>query len=808
MKNDLRFALRMIATRPWFSAAIIVTLALGIGINTTVFTLVNAVLLKPVPIPGGARLVTVSQQNLSKSDNRYSGISYPDFIEYRSQTSTFEGLEAAQEGQAVISESSNPPERFRMMRVSTGMFEMLKTPPIVGRGLSPDDGKAGAAPVVLLGHGVWQDRYASSLDVIGRAVRVNGTPATIIGVMPAGFKFPNNEELWMALVPDEELEKRSNRGLTLFGLHRADVTIEETNADLTVIANRLASQFPDTNKDLNAIVRTFHDTYNGDQIRLVFLMMLGAVGFVLLIACANVANMMLGRAVTRAREIAVRSAMGATRWQLVRQLLVESVTLSILGGLFGLGLSAAGVHAFDLATRDVGKPYWVQFEMDYVVFGYFAAISILSGILFGLFPALRASRVDLNSTLKDGTPSGGSSRGGRLTSALVVFQFALTVVLLAGAGMMVRGFFAAQSLNSFVQPENVFTARIQLPEAKGERYFESVSRRQFYEQLLPQLAALPGVSQVAAATSLPGLGSNRRDIEIEGRPTTNPEQPERASFIVQTTNYLDAIRLPILVGRGFEELDGAPGKEVAVVTHSFAARYWPDGPAVGKRFRFVEKDKPVLWLTVIGVSADLVQDAQDTDAPPLVFITYRQEPWGWMAVLLRTRSDPTSLAAPLRAAVQAIDQDLPLFEARALPAALERQRWFLRVFGTLFLVFALTGLLMASVGIYAVVAQSTSRRTREIGIRMALGATAAGIMRLVLSRGLGQLAIGVVLGLGGAFGATRLMQQAGFLIQVSPSDPLVFITITILLVMIGAIACWLPARRAAHIAPTDALRTE
>ena len=807
MKNDFRFAIRMIAARPWFSAAVILTLALGIGINTTVFTLVNAVLFKPVPIPGGDRIVTASHQNPAKPEN-FSGISYSDFREYQSQNRTFDGLEAAQPGQAVVSEPGNPPERFRMMRISPGLFGMMKTPPILGRELSPEDGKAGAPLVALIGHGVWQNRYAGSLDVIGRSIRINGLPATIVGVMPAGFKFPSNEDLWMPLVPDEELEKRTNHSLTLFGLHRPDVTVQEVNADLAVIAGRLATEFPETNKDLRVIVRTFHDTYNGDEIRLVFLMMLGAVAFVLLIAYANVANMMLSRAITRAREIAVRAAMGATRWQLIRQLLVESVTLSSLGGLLGLGLSAAGVHAFDLATRDVGKPYWVVFEMDYVVYAYFAVISVLSGIVFGLVPALRASRVDLNSTLKDGTPSGGSGRGGRLTGALVVLQFALTVVLLAGAGMMVRGFFAAQSMNAFVQPQNIFTARLQLPEAKGERYAEPLSRWQFYEQLLPKLASLPGVTQAAAATHLPGMGANTRDIEIEGRPAPNPEQPDSASFIVQTPGYLSAIQLPLLTGRGFEEPDGATGREAAVVTRAFATRYWPNEPAVGKRFRFVEKDKPVLWMTVIGVSADIVQNAQKTDAPPLVFISYRQEAWGWMALLLRTRTDPVSLASPVRAAVQSIDQDLPLFDARAFPVALERQRWFLSVFDTLFLVFALTGLLMASVGIYAVVAQSTARRTREIGIRMALGATAVGIVRLVLSRGLRQLAFGVVLGLGGAFAATRLMQQAGFLIQVSPNDPIVFVSITVLLLIIGAIACWLPARRASRIAPTEALRTE
>ncbi len=808
MKNDLRFALRMIVAHRWFSLAIIVTLALGIGINTTVFTLVNAVLFKPVPVPGGDRLVTINNYSLKKPDNR-SGISYLDFLVYREQSHTFEGLEAARNDQAVISDSEHPPERFSGMRVTTGLFTLLRTPPILGRGFTPDDGKAGAPVVVLLGYSVWQNRYAGAVDIVGRTVRLNGEPATIIGVMPANFRFPTREDIWFPLVPNAELEKRSNRPLQLFGLYKASSSIGEARNEIAVISGRLAAEFPDTNKEFGALVRTFHETYSGGKIRTVFLMMFGAVGFVLLIACANVANMMLSRALARARELSVRSALGASRWQLVRQLLVESVLLSVLGGILGMGLAAAGVHAFDLATRDVGKPYWILFEMDFVVFAYFAVVSVLTGIAFGLLPALRVSRVDLNTVLKDGAPSGGSARGSKLTATLVVLQFALTVVLLAGAGVMVRSFFAAQTLNPFVHAENVFTFRLQPPEAKGERYADPATRRQFYEQLLARLATIPGVTQVAAGANLPGIdGARQRDIEIEEHPNADPKQPARASTMVQTTNYLPTIGLPILTGRGFAETDGDTGKEAAVVTRTFAAKYWPGENAVGKRLRFIEKDKPPRWMTVVGVCGDIVQSINQPDAPPLMYLTHHQEPWSSMAVLLRTPGDPGALARPVREVVRALDQDLPLFELRPLAVAMERQRWFLAVFGTLFFAFALTALLMASVGIYAVVAQSTVRRTREIGIRMALGATAAGIMGLVLSRGLRQLAVGLVIGLAGAFAFTRMFKQVGFLVEVSPNDPRVFVSITALLIGIGVFACWLPARRAARILPTEALRTD
>ena len=810
MLHDLRFALRMIAAHRWFSIAVVVTLALGIGINTTVFTLANAVLFKPVPLPNGARLVAVSMQNLAKPDarNRQS-VAYPDFLELRAEMRAFEGLEATSNGEAVVSEASNPPERFRLTRITPGLFPMLRTPPVLGRGFTPENALAGAELVVLLGHAAWQGRYGGARDIVGRAIRVNGQPATVVGVMPEGFKFPQRADLWVPLVPTPDLERRSHRALQLFGLLKPGVSIASADADLAVISKRLATAFPETNKEFSTVVLTFHDTFNAGDIRTVFLTMLGAVGFVLLIACANVANMMLSRAVARTREFSVRAAMGATRWQLIRQMLVESVLLSALGGLLGLGLAMGGVHAFDLATRDVGKPYWVEFSMDWRAFAYFAALSIVSGLVFGLVPALRASRIDLNTALRDGTASAGDHRGGKLTATLVVLQVALTVVLLAGAGMMVRGFFAAQTVNPFVPADSLLTARVQLPEGKGERYAEPAARRQFFEKLLPELAALPGVTRVAAAPNFPGLGASRRDLEVEGQPITNPEQPPRASMLTQTIDYLPLIGLPILQGRGFNETDGEPGKEAAVVTREFAAKYWPAESAVGKRFRFIQNKKPGEWLSVIGVSADVVQDLRGrTDHPPLVFVPYRQEPWGWMGLLLRASTNPAALSGPLRAAVQKIDPDLPLFEVGTLTAALDRQRWFLVVFGSLFTVFGLAGLLIASVGIYAVVAHATARRTREIGVRMALGSTAGGIMRLVLSRGLRQLGLGLLIGLGGAFGGTHVLKSTGIVGRVSPTDPLVFSAITGLLIAIGVIACWLPARRAARLNPTHALRVE
>ena len=802
MLGDLRFALRLIWAQRWFSAAIVVTLALGIGANTTVFTLVNAVLFKPLPFPGGERLVTARNHRLSDT-NQQSSMSYPDFRECRAGNSSFEALEAVAPDGAILSEQGNPPERYRRGRVSSGLFGMLHTQPVLGRGFLADDDRPGAEAVVLIGYGVWRDRYGASPDVLGRAVRVNEQAATIVGVMPEGFRFPQAEDLWMPLVPDEQLQKRDHRPLMLYGLLKPGTTTTEAAADLGVIGSRLAAEFPETNKDIGVNVQTFHERFNGGQIRLVFLLMLAAVGFVLLIACANVANMMLGRALGRQREVSIRAALGASRWRIIRQLLTESVLLSLLGGFCGLACAVLGVRAFDLAVANVGKPYWIDFSMNYVVFGYFAAVSMGSGLLFGLAPSLQASRADLNRTLKDGGRSGSGVRGGRLSAALVVFQFTLAVVLLAGAGLFMRGFLEHQSINAWVPADHIFTARVSLPE---ERYKEAEAKARLYEQMLSRIAAIPGVTRAALVSNPPGMGYSGRRIEVEGAaPATDAERPSVA-VVVKSPSYFEAVNLPLLAGRDFDDLDGTPGREAAVVARPFAERFWPGEQAIGKRFRFHQDDKPGPWITVTGVSADVVQRGEDAVPDPVVFVPYRQENVGSLALAVRTAGAPSALAADIRAEVQSLDQNLPLFEVSTLREMQERSRWHLRVFGTLFSIFALIALLMAAVGIYAVMAQATGRRTQEIALRMALGATAGNIIGLVLRRGMLQLFAGLALGMAAAFAVTRLMGQ--LLFRVSATDPIVFAAVPLLLVAVGLFACWLPARRASSLHPAKALRCD
>ncbi len=798
MSHDLRCAFRAIWSHRWFSLAVVVTLALGIGLNTMVFTLINAVLFKAVPVPGGARLVSIIDHNLSQPD-RHMALCYPDFLEYRAQAHSFESLQATKEGDGVLSEPGNPPQSYHLEQASAGIFSMLHTNPILGRGFRPTDELAGAEPVLVIAYGVWQERYAHSPDVIGRKVRVNSEPATIIGVMPNGFRFPTGVDLWMPLVPTADLLKRDNRSLLPYAILKQGVSQGQAQAELDGIATRLARQYSD-DKDIGISVLTFQQRFNGGGIRIIFLLMLGAVGFVLLIACADVSNMMLSRALDRQREMAIRSALGASRWRMMRQLLIESLFLSIAGGLLGLGLATLGVHWFDQSTAQV-RPYWIQFTPDYTVLGYFAALCILSAILFGTLPALRSSRPNLNDILNEGARSFGRRRSGWLSSVLVVFQFALTLVLLTGAGFFVRSLLAGLELNPFIPARQLWTARVELPDS---RYKDTDARERFYEQLLPRLRALPGVSSVAITSMPPGLGAWEHPVETEGNLGQQPSHRPLVALVACSPGYLETLHIPLLRGRDFSSTDGSANHDSGVLSKDAADRLWPGQDPIGKRFRtYDDKGKPSNWITVVGVTAGLSQEVNTNDPHPAVFIPYRQAGWDNMAIMVASSTDPIPA---VRTAVQALDQDVPLTDIYRFDQAVQHQIWFLRLFGELFFGFAFVGLIMASIGVYAVMAHAAAGRTREIGVRMALGANARHIIAVIMTRGLWQIAAGIVLGLAAGIPLARFM--ATLPLGVSATGSGVFLTVTSVLAFIGVFACWIPARRAARLDPVKAIRSE
>jgi predicted permease len=807
--QDLRFAVRLLVKDRWFTTIAVIALALGIGVNSTVFTFVNAVLIRGLPFNNPDRIMSLGTRD---ARNRDRGLSYLEFQDWRAGTRAFSGM-AAFSGQTMnVSDEGRAPERFGGPYISANAFTLIGERPLVGRNFLPEDDRPGAPPVVLLGNGIWKNRYGSDRAVIGRTINVNELPATIIGVMPEGFKFPINADLWIPLVHLSGLadQKRDARNFEVFGRLADGVTVAQAQAELNGIAAQLAHDFPATNKEMSPTVMTFNQRYNGGQIRLVFLSLMGAVGFVLLIACANVANLLLARSANRSREISVRVSLGATRLRIVRQLLVESVLLAVIGGVLGLGLSIIGIRLFDAAVADVGKPYWIQFTFDRRVVGYLAAMCLGTGVVFGLAPALHVSRTDINEVLKEGGRSGSGLRARRWTSTLIVVELALTLVLLSGAGFMMRSLLVLYQRDVGVETSHVLTMRLQLPNRK---YPTPETRRDFYTRLDERVASLGRVQAATVTTNPPMGGGSARQLVVEGREPAAGEQPQTVTQLLIGPRYLETVGLQLVRGRAFDDLDGTPGHEAAIVSQRFVAMHFPGEDPIGRRIRLTTEAPPgapaptPLVATIVGITPTVRQRFfQELLPDPVVYLPLRAQAPPFAMLMLRTAGDPAALTPAVRDEVRAIDPDLPLFGILTLDQALAQGRWQFQIFGTMFGVFALIALALSAVGLYAVTAYSVSQRTQEIGVRMALGARAPQVWWLILRGAIVQLALGLAIGSGGAIGVGRLLQSV--LVQSESRDAVTLVSIAALLVFVSLAACFLPARRATRLDPVNALRYE
>jgi predicted permease len=807
--QDLRFATRLLLKDRWFSLVAITALALGIGVNATVFTLVNAVLIRGLPFHDSGRLYVLGVRAPGSTDGA-EPISYPDLVDWRAANSAFEGLAAFARGSMTVSDPRTAPEETPGVWITANAFDLLRQPTALGRGFRTGDDAPGAERVVILGHQLWQSRYRGDRNVLGLPVKINGEPATVVGVMPPGIKFPTNAELWVSAIPTlEQQQKRENRPFTVFARLKADRTLAQAQAELSAVVGRLAKDHPASNKEISAaVIQTFNERFNAGPIRIVFMTLMGAVGFVLLIACANVANLMLSRSTARAREVAVRYAMGATRWHVVRQLLVESLLLASIGGLIGLGIAVVGTRAFDLAVANVGKPYWIKFTIDGVVIAYLVAICFVTSLAFGLVPALQVARTSVGNVLKQGGRGSTGSRQMRgFSSALVVLELALTLVLLVGAGLMARSFLALNQIDMGIKPEHLVAMRVGLPRAN---YPTTELRAQFFERLAPRLASLPGADNAAITTSMPPFGLWGRDVLIDGKPDLGPGKRLNAGFVAVSPSFFDTVGATLRRGRPFDARDGGKGTEVAIVNERFAARHCPGQDPIGRRIRF-PSDDPVDdtgWLTIVGISPDIRHgNPRERDIPDVAYITVRQLGPGGATVLLRSRIAPEALVAAVRREVQNLDPNQPVGNPRTVDQMLTETAWPFRVFGTAFGILAAIALTLASVGLYAVIAYSVSTRTQEIGVRMALGAGRGNVRWMVLRRGLWQLGIGLALGLGGAWAVGKFV-LAGIVAQISGTDPLIFIGVPVLLTFVALAACLIPAHRAARLDPLAALRTE
>ena len=808
MLRDLRFTIRLIAKERWFSAAAVVALALGIGVNAVGFTLINAAFLRGLPFDGADRLYMLTWQG--RPGRRQ--VSHVELQEWREGSHTFAGFGAFRNGTMNISDARALPEQARGTWITGNSFELLRQPALLGRGLSPADEFKAAEPVVVISYTFWKNRYGADPNVLGTSVRMNGQPASIVGVMPEGMRFPDNTEVWAPAIPTEAQEKRDARSLGVFGRLADGASRPVAQTEMDGIAKRLAAAYPDAYKNLGGIrVETFTERYVGGAARTMFLVVMGAVGFVLLIACANVANLLLSRSANRAREIAVRTALGATRWRVVRQLLVESLVLAFVGGTLGLLLAYAGVRAFDAAVSDPGKPYWIDFRVDYVVFAYVAGICALTAVLFGLAPALHVSKTNNNEVLKEGgRGTTGNRRARWLSGTMVVIELALTMVLLAGAGLMVRSFMKLEQLDAGFPIDHLMTMRMQLPAAK---YANDEARRGFYERLEPRLAGIAGVESVAVTTVVPPLRAGERLFEIDGRPARQPADQElEVATVTISPRFFEVVGVGLRRGRSFQASDGAPGSETVIINERMASQFFPGEDPIGRRIRFVTREpapnQPTPpWRTIVGICPTIRHsETRQVELNPVVYVPYRQEPPAGASLLVRSQLPPASLVDSLRRAVQAVDADQPVFTIQTLDQMLNADRWPFRVFGVMFGVFAIIALVLSSVGLYAVMAYSVTQRTSEIGLRMALGAQARQVRWMVLKLGLVQLAVGLSIGLAGAVLLSRLIE--GMLVGVTSSDPVTFALITSLLTLVSIAACLLPARRATLVDPLTALRAD
>jgi putative ABC transport system permease protein len=804
MMNDLRFGLRVLLKNRGFTAVVVLTLALGIGVNTAIFTIVNSVVFKGMPYDEPQEIAFVSS-------NR-GGISYPDLVDFRESTS-FRQLGAFTNLPADLSDGDTAAERVTGAAITANTFSLLGTQPLIGRDFSADDEQPGAERVTLLSYGLWQARYGGDNGILGRTIRINLVEYTVIGVMPPSEGFPNATRLWTPIVADSAVQRRDARSLVVFGRLADDVSFELAAAELATIARGLAEAYPQTNVDIEARVAPYTDRGTGGPIRVILYSLLGAVGFVLLIACANVANLLLSRAIRRTRETSIRTAIGASRWRIVRQLLVESVMMSLAGGIVGLGVALLGVRWIDAATLPTGRPYWLDFTMDYRVFGYFLAVSVLTGILFGLAPALQISKSSVSENLKEGgRGASGGKRAGRLTGALLVGQVGLTIVLLVGAGLMIRSFLITQQFDIGVDTDRILSVQVTLPNA---RYPQATDRVAFHDSLMERLGALPGMDGVTIASHPPAGGAASRTLKLEGRELI--DENNRLPIVARVAvfpGYFEALGLTVRRGRDFIEADGAAGAEAVIVNEPFVARYFPGEDPLGKRLRLGNdldrgtEDLAAPWVTIIGVSPPVFQQSRDQDlsVQPTIYAPLRQEPPTAFTVLARSGMAEDAAVAAIRNELRQLDADMPLYNVRSMDDILAQRNWPYRIFGTLFAVFALIALLISSVGIYAVAAHAIGQRRQEIGVRMAFGARQRDILWLVLRQGITRIVLGIALGLLAAVGVSRVLTSV--LVNTTATDPATFAAISILLAAVTLLACFVPARRATRLDPVDALRVE
>ena len=803
--QDIRYGIRGLMKHPGFTAIAVVTLALGIGANTAIFSVVNAVLLRPLPYPQPDQLVELRETTPRAG---IGAVAAANFLDWRAQSQSFSAM-AAYRYESFSVTGFDRPERVSGVIANPSLFSVMQVRPLVGRTLLPEDENAGEARVAVISYGIWLRRFASDPAVTTRKWMVNGRDVAIVGVMPQGFDFPGEVDLWVParmavpehiLRPNVDVTKdRDNGYLDTIARLKSGIGIEQAQTELNTIAERLAQQYPDSNKGKGVRVFSLRERTVGN-VRPTLLILFGAVGFVLLIAGSNVANLLLARAATRQKEIAIRRALGASRLRLIRQLLTESVILTLVGGVIGL-LTAQWTIKPLLLLVPTGVHGLSETRVDVNVMLFTLGLSVLTGFLFGLLPALHASTGSLTDSLKESSRgSGAAPSRNRARRFLIASEVSLSLVLLIGAMLMIKSFFRVQHVNPGFQTASIQTVRLTLPPNK---YPQKPQQAEFFKQVVDDLKTRPAVEMVALISRLPFTsGNSDRSLEIEGRPRAAPGDAIVADYRVVSPNYFRVMGIPLLRGRDFSDQDDANAPATVILNEQLAQQVFPGADPIGKRLR-VEGDQS--WMEVIGVTGNIKHFGLDSETSAEFYVSYQKFPWPFMSVVVRSRNG-ADLSETIRSSVWRIDRDEPIPEIATMDLLVSRSLADRRLNMMLLGIFGGVALVLAAIGIYGVISHSVSQRTHEIGLRMALGAGAMDVMKLVLRNGMTPAVAGVVAGLVAAFGLTRLMR--GLLFGVTPTDFVTFATVALVLLGVALLACYVPARRATKVDPLVALREE
>jgi len=798
MIQDLRYALRMLLKYKGFTVVAVSTLALGIGANTAIFSLVSGVLLRPLPYPSADRIIYFQGQNPAAGITD-SNISIADYLDWAKQSDLFSSTALFESGNANLSADGTEPERVPRAFVTSGFFSVLGVQPILGRLLLGEDDLANAEPVAVLSAGLWKRRFGADPNIIGRKLTISGKPVTVVGVMGAGYEYPEETQVWSSWPIASEEKRRDNRSSSAFARLRPGIGLKQAQTQISATNARLGQAYPDTNKGWDVRLVALHDLLVR-EVKPSLLVLFGAVAFVLLIACANVANLLLARAASRQKEIAIRAAMGASRGRIIRQMMTESLLLSIIGGIGGALLSAWLTDIL-LSAMPTGAPRVGQVSFDYRVLAFAILVSAVTGIVFGLAPALQTSRLDVNSSLKEG----GRTDAPRRTSGrnlLLIGEVALSLMLLIGASLLIKSFIRLQDVKSGFNPQGVLISSVGLPRAN---YSEPAQRIEFFRQLEEHVAALPGVRAVGGAINLPLGASNYligRAFIPEGRSLT-VEESVNASYSTIIGDYFRALQIPVLAGRGFSETDIDTAPKVAIINESLARKYFGSANgALGKRLTVWRDEK--FQREIVGVVGDTKVNTLEGANLPQIYVPHAQDSdWGFMAMVIRTAGDPASLAPAVRREVLTLDKNQPIYNVRTMDEVVMNSIRTRRLSMLLFAAFAGAALVLAALGIYGVMAYSVTERVREIGIRMALGAQAGDVQRMIVRQGMTLTLAGVGVGLAGAVGLSRVLNS--LLFGTNAIDPMTFAAISVLLGLVALVACYLPARHAARVDPIKAL---